>query len=217
MGQAEGLVQQDHSGLGIGADLRGGGPQGVGSLQGVPPLDAPAATGATADVDVELADEGTARDLRLILWGHLSFPNRATAPRASLRQGGLQDFINRRRAGGQAVAMAPVGRAGFPPGRLGMGLGRPLGEGSGLALDWRWAWSRFVRASSSSRRSRSFSRRSWSTWARSCCNSSRTETGTDTGSNTLMDAITASSLNIRLNRYTCESPAEKARGANQAL
>jgi len=37
VGQAEGLVQQGHSGLSIGADLGGGGPQGIGGLQGVPP------------------------------------------------------------------------------------------------------------------------------------------------------------------------------------
>ena len=59
VGQAKGLVQHDHSGLSIGADLGGGGSQGVGGLQGVPPLNALAATTATADVDIELADQGT--------------------------------------------------------------------------------------------------------------------------------------------------------------
>jgi hypothetical protein len=71
VGQAKGLVQQGHSRLSIGADLGGSGSQGVGGLQGVPPLDAPAATTARADVDVELADQGTSRDFRLILRGDL--------------------------------------------------------------------------------------------------------------------------------------------------
>ena len=32
------------------------------------------------------------------------------------------------------MAVAPVGRAGFAAGRLGLWLGRPLGEGCGLAF-----------------------------------------------------------------------------------
>ena len=134
VGQAKGLVQQDHSGLSLGADLGGGGSQGVGGLQGVPPLNALAATTATADVDVELADQGTSRDFRLILCGNLCFPDGATAPRARVRQGCLQDLIDSCGAGGQAVAVAPVGRAGFAAGHLGLWLGRPLGEGCGLAF-----------------------------------------------------------------------------------
>ena len=134
VGQPKGLVQQDHSGLSLGADLGGGGSQGVGGLQGVPPLNALAATTATADVDVELADQGTSRDFRLILCGNLCFPDGATAPRARVRQGCLQDLIDSCGAGGQAVAVAPVGRAGFAAGRLGLWLGRPLGEGCGLAF-----------------------------------------------------------------------------------
>jgi hypothetical protein len=51
----------------------------------VPSLDALAATTATADVDVELADQGTSRDFRLILEGDLGFPDGATALRASVR------------------------------------------------------------------------------------------------------------------------------------
>ena len=67
VGQAEGLVQGDHSGLSIGADRGRGGAQGIGGLQGMPPLYALAAIAAPADVDVELADQGASRDFRLIL------------------------------------------------------------------------------------------------------------------------------------------------------
>jgi WD40 repeat protein len=100
----------------------------------VPPLNALAATTATADVDIELADQGTSRDFRLILCGNLGFPDGATALRARVRQGYLKDFIDRRGAGGQAVAVTPVGRAGFATGLLGLWLGRPLGERCGLAF-----------------------------------------------------------------------------------
>ena len=100
----------------------------------MPPLDALAATTATADVDVELADQGTSRDFRLILCGDLRFPDGATTLRASVRQGYLKDFINRRGAGGQAVAVTPVGLTGFATGLLGLWLGRPLGERCSLAF-----------------------------------------------------------------------------------
>jgi hypothetical protein len=100
----------------------------------VPPLDAPAAPTATADVDVEPADQGTSRDLRLILGGNLGFAEGATALRARLRQGCLKDFIDRCGAGRQAVTVAPVGLASFAAGRLGLWLGRSLGEGRGLAF-----------------------------------------------------------------------------------
>ena len=100
----------------------------------MPPLDAAAATTATADVDVELADQGTSRDFRLILCGNLCFPDGATALRASVRQGCLKDFLDSRGAGGQAVAVTPVGLAGFATGPLGLWLGRPFGERCGLAF-----------------------------------------------------------------------------------
>src|SRR5512135_3071771 len=73
------------------------------------------------------------RDFRRILCGNLCFPDGATAPGASVRQRCLQDFIDSRGAGEQAVAVAPVGLAGFAAGLLGLWLGRPLGEWCGLA------------------------------------------------------------------------------------
>src|SRR5262249_49936366 len=80
------------------------------------------------------ADQGTARDFGLILGGDLGLWDGAAAPRASVRQEGLKDFINRRGAGRRAVAVTAVGRAGFAAGSRGLGLGRPLGEGRGLAF-----------------------------------------------------------------------------------
>jgi hypothetical protein len=83
---------------------------------------------------MELADQGTSRDLRLILRGHLGFPDGATALRASVGQRCLQDFIDCRGTGGQAVAVTPMELAGFAAGLLGLWLGRPLGEGCGLTF-----------------------------------------------------------------------------------
>jgi hypothetical protein len=85
-------------------------------------------------VDVEPADQRTSRDFRLILCGDPCFPDGTTAPRASVGQGCLEDFVDSRGAGGQAVAVAPVGLAGFAAGLLGLWLGRPLGERCGLAF-----------------------------------------------------------------------------------
>ena len=84
VGQPEGLVQQDHRRLGIRADLGGGGAQGIGGLQGVPPLDASPTTTATADMDIEPADDGMTGDLRLVLGGHLGLADRPTTPGARL-------------------------------------------------------------------------------------------------------------------------------------
>ena len=192
----------------------------------MPPLNALAATTATADVDVELADQGTSRDFRLILCGNLCFPDGATAPRARVRQGCLQDLIDSCGAGGQAVAVAPVGRAGFAAGRLGLWLGRPLGEGCGLAFGlalslveagagpFEFALEAFVLlAKAFVLLAKAFVLLAeLLDLARSCCNSSRTEKGTDTGSNTLMDAIAASSLHIRLDS-TLRVPDGKGKGA----
>src|SRR5512132_4060030 len=115
-------------------------------------------------------------------------------------------------SGGKRWPWRPWAGPDLRPGRLGWGLGGPLENGAAWRLDWRCAWSRMARASSSSRRRRSCSWRSCSTWARSCCNSSRTEKGTDTGSNTLIDAIAASSLHIRLDS-TLRVPDGKGKGA----
>src|SRR5262249_37903157 len=148
----------------------------VGGLQRVPPLEAPAAAGARADVDVELADEGASWDLGLILGLDLRFHHGAATVRASLGQGSLEDLIDRLGPGGKRW---PWADPALRPGRLGCGLGGPLEKGAAWRLAWRRAWSRSARAWSRSRwrrsfcrRRRSLSRRSCASSARSCCNSS---------------------------------------------
>jgi hypothetical protein len=56
------LVEFDDGSLGIGPQLGSGGPEGVGRLQGMAPLNPTAALTTLPDVDVELAVNGLARD-----------------------------------------------------------------------------------------------------------------------------------------------------------
>jgi len=66
----------------------------------VPPLNAPAAIRATADVDVELADPRTAGDFGRKLGGDVGLADGATTLGTGVRQGRLEDFIDRRGVGG---------------------------------------------------------------------------------------------------------------------
>jgi hypothetical protein len=126
------LIQLDHGGLRVRPQLRRGRPKGVGGLQRVPALDAPAAAPAAADVDVELPVDGRARDLDLVLVIDVGLVYGAAAARAGGRQGGLVDFVDL--GGGQAMGLGAVVGAGLAAGLLRVGLGRSLGERCGLAL-----------------------------------------------------------------------------------
>jgi hypothetical protein len=134
VGQAGLLVEQDDGGLGVGAELAGGGAGGVGGLQRVPPLDAMAAPLAVADVDVELAVERLTGDLGLVLGDDLGLDDGAAAAGAGVGQGGVEGLVDPLGGRGQAVAVPTVGDAGLAAGGLGVGLGGPLAEGGGLAL-----------------------------------------------------------------------------------
>jgi hypothetical protein len=97
-------------------------------------LDALAAITAAADVNIELTDDGSARDFGLVLLADRSFLNGAATMRASVGKGRLMDFVDSSRGWGQAVAMPAVGGPGLTARSLGLGLGWPLGEGCGLAF-----------------------------------------------------------------------------------
>jgi hypothetical protein len=73
------LVEFDDGGLGIGPQLGGGGPKGVGRLQGMAPLHPSAALPALAHVDVELAVNGLTRDFDLELLGDVGLVEGAAA------------------------------------------------------------------------------------------------------------------------------------------
>ena len=126
-------VQQRGGGLGIGADLTGGRAQRVGRLERVPALGPFPACLAVADVDVELAHQGRARDLGLELVGRAGLDEAAPAVRTHIGKLGLVALGDRFRWR-WSVAVGAVGVARLAAGRLRVGLGRALAERSGLTL-----------------------------------------------------------------------------------
>src|SRR5262249_36330764 len=119
------------SSLGIGSQLSRGGPEGIGHLQGMAPLNP---TAALPDMDVELPVDGLARDLDLELLGDVRLVERTAAVGAAVREGRLVNLIDLVRGGRLAVSLGPVLSARLATGLLGLAGGRPLGEGGGLAL-----------------------------------------------------------------------------------
>ena len=79
VGESALLVQLDDGRLRVGTQLGSGGPQGIGGLQRVPALEAPVAAAAANDMDVELAMDGPARDLDLVLVRDVGFLDRPAA------------------------------------------------------------------------------------------------------------------------------------------
>jgi hypothetical protein len=95
-------------------------------------LQALVAAAATADMDVELAMDGAAWDLDLVLLRDVGFLDRPAAAGAGLRQRCLVDFVDV--GGGLPMGLGAVVRAGLAAGPLRLGLRRPFGEGGRLAL-----------------------------------------------------------------------------------
>jgi hypothetical protein len=98
------------------------------------PLNPTVALTAPADVDVELAVNGLARDLDLELPGDVGLVQGAAAVGADVGQGRLMDLVDLFGAGRLAVGLGAVIFAGLAAGLLGLVGGLALGEGSGLAL-----------------------------------------------------------------------------------
>ena len=90
--------------------------------------------GAPADVDVELAVDGLARDLDLELLGDVGLVEGAAAGEADVGQGRLVDLVDLFGAGRLAVGLGAVVLARLAARLLGLGRGLALGEGGGLAL-----------------------------------------------------------------------------------
>jgi hypothetical protein len=128
------LVEFNDSSLRIGSELSRSGTEGVGRLQGMPPLNPPVAQPTLADVDVELAVEGLARDLDLELLGHMGLVEWAAAVGAAIGQGRLVDLVDLFGVGRLAVGLGAVVLARLAPRLLGLCSRLALCEGGGLAL-----------------------------------------------------------------------------------
>ena len=134
VGDAEAVLQVGGESEQAGAVLDGGGPQGVGGLLGMAALDPAVAGRAAGDRDPEAGDDGPGLgqvDLVLVVDGHRGLIERGVALGAVLRQRDLDGAIDLlgRRCGSMAGRVP-----GLASRSLGVGLGRPLGEGGGLPL-----------------------------------------------------------------------------------
>jgi hypothetical protein len=132
--QAGLLVEFDDGGLSVGSQLRRGGTQGVGCLQGMAPLNAATAPAGLTDADVELPVDGLARDLDLELLGDVGFVQGAATIGANIGQGCLVDLIDLFGTGRLAVGLGAVVLAGLAAGFLGIRSRIAFGKGGGLAL-----------------------------------------------------------------------------------
>jgi hypothetical protein len=97
-------------------------------------LNTPVAVLALADVDVELAVNGLARDLDLELLRDVRLVERTAAVGAAVRQGRLVDLVDLFGAGRLAVGLGAVVFAGLATELPGLVSGLALGKGSGLPL-----------------------------------------------------------------------------------
>jgi hypothetical protein len=97
-------------------------------------LNAAMALTALADVDVELAVNGLARNLHLELLGDVSFVEGSAAVRADVGQRRLVNLVDLFGSGRLAVGLDAVVLARLATWLAGVCLGLALGEGACLAL-----------------------------------------------------------------------------------
>ena len=94
----------------------------------------PTAAAAVTAVDVEAADDGPPRQVRLELLIDVGLLNGAAAVGAGLRQGSIVGLIDSVRRRWQAVTVPAMPGTGLSSRFLGLWAGRAFGEGSGLAF-----------------------------------------------------------------------------------
>lgn len=100
----------------------------------MPPLDAPPAPAALADVDVKATDQGRLHgQFFLILAGHADAAQRPLAVRARGRQRGGVDLVDVRRW--TSMRAAAIRRAGLAARSVGLRDPRAARKGRGLAID----------------------------------------------------------------------------------
>ena len=135
VGQAALLVQFDDGGLGIGSELGGGRPEGVGGLQGVATADASAAALASALANAEFSPHRLGGDVCLeLLIDIVIRGDDAAAVRTGIGQRGFEGFVNglgRRR---RPMRVLAVLFADLAAGLFGRRRGFAFGERSGLTL-----------------------------------------------------------------------------------
>lgn len=100
----------------------------------MPALDAKAATAASTDVHVELAMDGSAGNLDLVLLLNVDFVNTSAAIRTGLRQGSLVDFVDLPGRRWLTMGLNAVIVARFAARFFGLSLGLAFGERGGLTL-----------------------------------------------------------------------------------
>jgi hypothetical protein len=98
------------------------------------PLNTAFAVAAPADVDIELAVDGLARDLDLVLLGYMRLVERATAIGAVVWQRRIVDLVNLLGAGRLAVGLGAVVLTRLAARLAGVRLRLALGERPCLAL-----------------------------------------------------------------------------------
>jgi hypothetical protein len=89
---------------------------------------------ALADVDVELAVDGLARDLDLELLGNVGLIERAATIGAAVRQRCLVNFVDLFGSRGLAMGLGPIVFPRLAAWLVRIELGLALGKGAGLAL-----------------------------------------------------------------------------------
>src|SRR5262249_18998818 len=117
-----------------GSELGGGGTESVRSLQGMGSLNSPVALTALADVDVELAVNGFARNLHLELLGNVGFIEKSAAVGTAFRQLCLVNLVDLIRGRWLAVGLGAIVLAWLAAWLTRIELGLALGEGSRLAI-----------------------------------------------------------------------------------
>src|SRR5262249_651208 len=97
-------------------------------------LNSAVALTALADVDVELAVNGLARNLHLELLGDVGFVEKSAAVGTAFRQLCPLDLLHLFRPGWLTVSLGAIVLARLAAGLARIELGLDLGEGSGLAF-----------------------------------------------------------------------------------
>ena len=129
------LIEIDNGGLGIRADLAGGGAERVGSLLGMPAPHPPMAMATASLVNAEFSAYRLDGDLFLeLLIDFVILHDAAAAMRTAIGQRRFEDFVELHVDWPGSMATLAVSSTTGPGGGFGIRIGLALGERRGLAL-----------------------------------------------------------------------------------